>query len=81
MTEYLHPVSRACQEPTDENLSNLNKSELVYVLAEVHDLTPPEDEDGEPIHPDDFNGGVTRDMLESLIDSGRDFSGEDSEDE
>lgn len=83
MAEHLHPVSRACEEPNDNNISNLNKSELVYVLAELYDFEPPTDDNGEVIHPDDFDGTIGREDMEAVIRAGRDddYSDDDSDEE
>lgn len=67
MPNYLHPVSRACEEKTAETIEGLSKSELVYVLCDVYGLATPTDEDGEEIHPDDYNGNVTKEMMMELI--------------
>ena len=80
MSEYLHPVSRATEEQTAETIEGLNKSELVYVLADAYGLDAPTDDEGDEIHPDDYNGNVSRDMLLSLVFEGYGID-EESDDE
>jgi len=81
MSEYLHPVSRACEEQTANTITALSKSELVFVLADTYDITPPQDDNGNVIHPDDYSGGVTKQQMLELLEVSDETSGFDSEDE
>lgn len=79
MSDYLHPVSRACQERSAETIQALSKSELVYVLADVYGVQPPTDDEGETIHPDDFNGSVSKEMMLELLAAADETTGFDSD--
>lgn len=81
MAEFKHPVTRATEEQNADAINNLNKSELVYVLADAFGLESPTDDDGEVIHPDDYNGNVSREMLVSLINEGYDIDADDADDD
>lgn len=72
--QFEHAVKRAMDEPTDRNLDQCNKSELIYALAAVTKAVDvPTDSDGDTIHPDEFTTGtLNRNQLLGLIRDLRD---------
>lgn len=59
--QYKHPVIRAVEEPTQDNIATLTKGQAVFALCELAGVEAP---DG---NPDNHNGNISRKKLREVI--------------
>lgn len=68
----MHPVERALVDPSDEAFENLKKGQAIYVILEMLDVETPDE------HPDDYDGGISREQLQAMISRVHEIQGEES---
>lgn len=59
--QYKHPVIRATENPTMDNIETLTKGQCVFALCELAGIEPPEG------NPDNHNGNLSRTKMRELI--------------